>query len=120
MPEFDRTFKIWDYWVSHSQLLLRSPGDLRRPKGSSESLNVDIIFVAVDYIELPTTLSELRLTSDVTTEELQSLEHAIGHAVLPEQVFVLTANGQRHRVVAGAMWVRENDLELMQSSLDRL
>jgi hypothetical protein len=120
MTQFDRKFKIWDYWISHSQLLLRSPDDLRQPKGTSESRNIDIIFVAVDYIELPTTMSELRVTIDATTGELRNVEHAIGRAVVPDHAFVLTANGRRHIVVAGAMEVRENDLELMQSSLDRL
>jgi hypothetical protein len=119
MAQFNRTFKMWDYWVSHSQLLLRSPGDLREPKGSSESRNIDIIFLDVDYIELPAIMCGLELASDATAEELSNVKEIIGDIVSPERMFVLISKGRRHLVVAGGMWVRENDLELMETSLDR-
>jgi hypothetical protein len=119
MTQFNRTFKIWDYWVSHSQLLLRSHGDRREAKGSSESRNIDIMFVDVDYIELPALMYGLEITSNATTEELSNVQQIIGDTVSPDRMFVLISKGRRHIVVAGGMWVRENDLELMETSLDR-
>lgn len=47
-PSFERI------GVSHSQLLLRSPYDAERP-------NVDLKFVAVDYMDLPASLSEIEV-----------------------------------------------------------
>jgi len=119
MQRFDRRFRIWEYWVSHSQLLLRSPGDLRCPADSSRSRNVDVIFVSVSYIELPAIMWDLELT-DPTMADLQKAEQVLGEPVQPEHVFVIVANGRRYLVVAGGMQILENNLELMQSSLERV
>lgn len=77
------------------------------------------MFLDVDYIELSAILCDLELTSDATTEELTNVQQIIGDTVSPDRMFVLISKGRRHLVVAGGMWVRENDLELMETSLDR-
>lgn len=88
--------------VSHSQLLLRSPGDLREPPGSAGARNIDLVFVAVSYVELPTLLPEREL-ADSTAGDIRKA----------------ATQSRRHLIVAGAMTVVNNDLGLMQSSLHR-
>ena len=53
--ESDRTFQLWHYTVSHSQLLLRSP------PGSSHSTRIDILFKCVDRMDVPTSMDGLRI-----------------------------------------------------------
>jgi hypothetical protein len=42
-----RYFQVWEFRVSHQQLLLRSPHDEQHP------LCIDVIFAGVDYFALP-------------------------------------------------------------------
>lgn len=52
---FDRTFQIWEYKVSHSQLLLRSVKD------SSKDTRIDILFKNVGIIFIPTLLAQIKI-----------------------------------------------------------
>ena|SRR5579859_5840830 len=117
--KFNREFKIWDYWVSHSQLLLRSPGDLRYPVGSSESRNIDIRFSGVGYIDLPAVMHDLEIVDSILNDQSMA-EARLGRTLMGEQVFVLISSGRRHLVVATVMVPPyENDHELMISTLER-
>lgn len=118
VTRFERMFQIWEYWVSHAQLLLRSPGDLRCPPGTSEARNLDLMFVGVEYIELPAVIEGLEL-AESSAEDHRVAAQRIGHPVPAGHVFVLATAGRRHLVVAGGLTVLENDRELMQSSLER-
>ena len=51
----DRDFRLWEYRVSHDQLLLRSP------QGETHWRNLDLIFVGVEYLDLPTLLRGVEL-----------------------------------------------------------
>lgn len=108
----ERTFRIWDYRVSHDQLLLRSPA-----RGDADR-NVDIVFVGVEYLNLPSRLEGVTL---ITAEpvEIARAETAVGRQLDPQQVFVLSSGGHRYMVVAVAMNVLENELDLFESSLER-
>lgn len=57
MPEFesDRRFQVWKYTVSHAMLLLRSVKD------DDHDTRVDVLFVAVSRIDVPTTFEGLRI-----------------------------------------------------------
>jgi len=76
------------------------------------------VFVDVDYVELPTLMWELELAAP-TADDLRKAEQAMGEAVPAERVFVIATQARRHLIVAGGMWVLENDLGLMETSLDR-
>ena len=76
------------------------------------------MFVDVDYVELPTLMWELELAAP-TADDLRKAEQAMGEAVPAERVFVIATQARRHLIVAGGMWVLENDLGLMETSLDR-
>lgn len=43
----DRTFQLWDYKVSDGFLLVRSPKD------ATYGLNIDLVFIDVEYISCP-------------------------------------------------------------------
>jgi hypothetical protein len=57
MPEFEsgRRFQVWKYTVSHAMLLLRSVKD------DDHDTRVDVLFVAVSHIDVPTTFEGLRI-----------------------------------------------------------
>ena len=110
MAGFERKFQVWEYWISHSQLLLRSH------KTVTHAQNIDIIFIDVKYIELPTFMTDLEVTAP-SAEDYMKAEQAMGRPVPAERVFAILANGRRHLIVAGRMDVFENELELFQPCL---
>lgn len=118
MSRFNRKFKLWEYWVTHSQLLLRSPGDLREPADSQGRLNIDIEFVDVDYVELPTLMWEMEILKP-SPEDCQKASAAVSREVSAEHIFVIVSQGRRYMIVAGAMQISQNDLELMKTNFDR-
>jgi hypothetical protein len=111
MQRFDPTFRVWDFRVSHDQLLVRSP------KNAQESKNIDIAFVGVEYMDLPTKMRDLVL-NEVGHDDLRKAEDALGRVVPKDQVFAIRANNRNYLVVAAAMKVFENDLEVFESSLE--
>ena len=65
-PEFesDRHFQIWTYGVGHAMLLLRSV------KSEDHATRVDVLFVAVDHLDLPTSFDGLRVERSGDTFQL--------------------------------------------------
>jgi hypothetical protein len=112
MQELGRRFRVWDFRVSHDQLLLRSP------KTSDEPRNFDLIFVGVEYVGMPTKLPELRIV-DTTEDDVRAAERLLAREVPKEWVFVLESQGRRGLIVAAAMKAFENDLGFLESSLEK-
>jgi hypothetical protein len=106
-----RRFEVWEFRVSHEQLLLRSPPTGEQPR------NIDLIFGGVDYVELPSKLGEIQV-SEVTETDLARVRAAHKPDVRPDYVRVLVSKGRRYLVVAADMRVEENDLDLFESSLE--
>lgn len=107
----NREFKLWDFRVSHNQLLLRSP------KTETPQMNIDILFVGVYYLDLPTFVPEPVISVPETSDFLKAQE-ALGRDVKKEELFVIKIGERRHIVVAVAMKIFENDLDLFESSLE--
>lgn len=103
----DREFKIWDYRVSHGSLLIRSP------KGTGISRNVDLVFVGVDYMALPSRLHGAMLSFG-TVEDRMTVTALIGDSYAG-QVYVLVSEECRHFVVAAACQVDENDKDIFDT-----
>jgi len=82
MQRFDRKFKMWDFHITHSQLLLRSHSTVTHPK------NIDIIFGDVDYVELPTILFGLDLV-EAGPEDYRKAEQVMDGPVAAERVFAI-------------------------------
>jgi len=103
-----RIFKVWEYRVSHKQLLLRCP------KSSDSSKNFDVMFYDVQYMELPSVLRRLEIEQP-NQSDIAFVEKRIGKAVGEGQVFVLNSGNQRYIVVAGGAAVSENSMGLFES-----
>jgi hypothetical protein len=95
-----------------TQLLVRSAADIQYPR------NIDIRFGGVRYMELPTTLMHGLELADPLLEDHSRATEIVG-PIPVAQVFVLVSGGRRYLVVALGMWVEENDLPFMTSSLER-
>jgi len=105
----DRHFQLWDYHVSHARMLIRSP------ISSKISTNLDIIFHAVDFLNMPTSFNGLNLTT-VTRDEADrsgAPPDEFGHST----AFRLESEGRIYYIVALACRVLENELDLFDSSL---
>lgn len=107
----DRRFRLWDYNVSHKQMLLRSPGS---PDAGS---NVDIVMWGVEYLDLPTSLDGVAI-APASAEECRRAERALGKALDGSRVFCLDSGDRRSLVVAAGFKVLENDLDPFESSLE--
>lgn len=107
----DRVFKVWEYRVSHAQLLLRSPKSEAHPR------NLDVIFVGVEYLDLPTRLEGIEILPG-DADDVRDAQRGHGKPVGRECVFALSSTGRRHIVVATSVRELANDLDLFESSLE--
>ncbi|WP_417382282.1 hypothetical protein [Gimesia sp.] len=106
-----RDFRIWDFSVHHSRLLIRSQPTL------SHDYNIDLIFTAVDYISVPKHLDKLEIDS-ATREEYQSIQKLFKREITKDDITILVSNGSRHFIAAAGFEISENQLELFDSGLD--
>jgi hypothetical protein len=104
----DRKFRIWEFQVSHSRLLIRSP------KSSLHPMNVDLMFFAVRYVNIPTFLNGIEIV-DVVPDEVSNISAMIGRTVQTSDVFVFLSEGQRFVVVSGAMKISENEMDIFET-----
>jgi len=102
-----RRFQVWEYRVSHASLLIRSP------KSSHFEQNVDIMFVGVEYLRVPSSLQGVVL--DESTDEDLSEVKGVAENVDRGRVHVLISEGNRFIVVASACKVSENDGDIFES-----
>ena len=107
----DRTFRLWDYNVSHKQMLLRSP------KSLEVAMNVDIVLWGVEYLDLATSLQGLMITTP-TREDVTRAGRALGSTVDASQVHCFSSEDRRFVVVASGYKVLRNDLDIFESSLE--
>lgn len=113
----DRTFKVWDYQVSHGQLLVRSPKAPATGNAPDYATNVDIVCVGVEYLALPRALHGLCI-EPATTAEVRSLAYLVGREVNPEHLRMLISQGRRFCVLAASLTVSENDWDIFESPFE--
>jgi hypothetical protein len=107
----ERKFKIWAYTVSHNSLLLRSVMKFQddREYSKETSFNIDIEFWAVEYINLPTTLNNIRISDGIILplyENKNSKKFSKG-----AKVFEIEESGSIYYIVAGGLIVATNKWE---------
>lgn len=90
----ERKFRMWDYRVSHNQLLIRSP------QTPDISTNVDIVFWGVDRVDLPTAFNGLELIKR------------------GEEDFSIGTDSGEYSILASGCKVLENELDIFESSLE--
>ena len=106
-----RTFRLWDYNVSHDQLLLRSPIT------DEHDTNLDVVFWGVRYLQIPTRFQEIQITRG-TNDDSMRLSAILGEAVPLDDIFCLCESATRYLVVAAGYKVLSNRLDLFVSSLE--
>lgn len=107
----DRRFQLWDYTVGHQQMLLRSPAGPGFPK------NIDIAFVGVRYLGIPSTLEGVEI-GEASAEDLAELPDTLRGDSDGSDIHVLRSGGRRYVVVAVNYSVLENELDLDETSLE--
>lgn len=106
-----RRFQFWMYRVSHGELLVRSPRDTENDE------NLDLIFVGVEYVDLPRLLLGIKV--DVPTPaDLNWLAGHVGRSVQASNVTVLETQGRRHLVLASFFKIEMNKLDLFEIPFD--
>ncbi|HEY5312920.1 MAG TPA: hypothetical protein VIK18_10395 [Pirellulales bacterium] len=107
----ERKFRIWDYNVSHNQLLLRSP------KSPEVAKNIDIVFWGVEYIGIPAALDGIEL-AQVEKDDKARRELLPGESREAANVYRLASSQTQYFVVASGFKVLENELDIFDSSLE--
>ena len=108
----DRYFVLFDYLISHGQLLLRS----QKAKGHDQ--NIDIIFFDATYIQVFAYLDgvAIRKTENATGFGYNSVSSYLGHN--NNSLFeVETKLGEKYYIAASFFRVYENELEFGETSL---
>ncbi|WP_310487566.1 hypothetical protein [Chamaesiphon sp. VAR_69_metabat_338] len=108
----ERTFQMWDYHSSHSQLLLRSP---KRP---GITTNIDIKFFGVAYLNIPTIIRGCAI-GEATAAEIEQIDSLLPNRADVNRVFIISSAGNRYPIVAVNYKISENTLDIFQTILDR-
>src|SRR6185295_3956130 len=105
----NRDFQLWDYTVTHKQLLLRSP------RGPNVADNIDIVFWSVRYLNLQTALRGLAIDL-ASTQDAASVEAIFGGA--PDvSVIRIDTSEKQFFIAAGGFRVLQNDRDIFDSTL---
>jgi hypothetical protein len=110
-----RRFQFWEFFVSHSQLLIRSP------KETSADLNIDIVFRGVQYLSLPGGQGfglGLELQEGDGTE-FRRVIPVFPHPSRDSRIFFLCSNGLEFIIVARWLGISETKQDFMISGLER-
>jgi hypothetical protein len=113
----ERTFKVWEYQVSHGQLLIRSPKSPETRTASEQVTNLDLVCHGVKYLAVPRAMKGLELAAP-TDDEVARLASLLGGSVERGEVTVLVSQGRRHFVVASSVSVAENDWDIFESPFE--
>ena len=106
-----RDFKVWDYLVSHKQMVIRSLGP------TEGSANLDFHFRGVEYFRAATVFRGLSVVAP-TAEELDEAKRAMEpRKCEASMVWVLESGRHRHLVVADVLEVSETDYPMMVTAL---
>lgn len=106
--ESARTFRLWEYRVSHDLLLLRSP------KNDQYRTNADVIFRGVEYVELPSLLKGLAIRRGDTTNDATNEQPPAEQRV----VVSVVSGGRRYSIVATALLTRESAGDIFDTKLE--
>jgi len=113
----DRDFKVWEYQVSHGQLLIRSPKAPATTTSPERLTNIDLVFLGVEYMSVPRAFRGLTLAPP-TPPELQNLQATVGKVVEASSVRMLVSGGRRFPVIAASVSVSENDWDIFDSPFE--
>ena len=104
----DRRFTFWYYTVSHSMALLRSAG-----RNGDE--NIDIVFWAVSYIEIPMDMDGIEL-GEPTDADREYISRKAGE--VRGEITVLVQGERKYYIVSAGMKVVRNHLDAFELPFD--
>jgi hypothetical protein len=108
-----RIFQLWEYYVSHGSLLIRSPA------GPGTETSVDIVCVGVEYLAAPRYLDEITVCP-ATGAEVERLESILQKKLSPPlHAWVLESASERFLLVGVALNVREHHGDIFESPFGR-
>lgn len=109
MFQSNRLFKLWDYSVSHQQLLIRSPMTPDIPT------NIDLLFWGVKSLNVETVLRgvEVACTDDCSINSEQLTKFLKNGC----KVFLIQSGGSSMIVVASGFRALENKLDIFESTI---
>jgi len=108
----ERSFKIWTYWVSHQQLLLRSN------KAHNVPTRIDVLFEGALEFHLPTMLDGLsvRLASEDEIRTLHILQESVWSKYKHWKVYLVKGTDFVGYVTAGRCQYHEDEGEYNEPS----
>ncbi len=109
MFQSTRFFKLWDYSVSHQQLLIRSP------MTPDIATNIDIVLWGVKYFEIATILKGIDIAR--TQDQSRISEKAKRFIVDGYEGFVINSGVSNFVIVAAGFRVLENVLDIFESTI---
>ena len=108
----DRYFTVFDFIISHGQLLLRAS------KGDDNIKNIDIIFFGARYIQLFTSLSSISIRIVDKNKDLINYDSVSSFLNNDENyLFEIETNNEKFYIGASYFKVYENELEFNETSL---
>jgi hypothetical protein len=110
----DRTFKIWEYQISHGQLLIRSPKAPATSTSPEFLTNVDLVCLGVEYMAIPRILNGLELL-EPTPAEIQNIEGLLDRKIDSANIKILFSGRKRFPIVASSVSFSENDWDIFES-----
>lgn len=104
MFESARRFRLWEYRVSHNQLLIRSP------KNSDFSTNIDLVFWGVEFLKIPSSFNGLSVRKGSKSDDRLNVKEI--------DSFIFESSGQEFFLEAGGCKILENELDIFEASLE--
>lgn len=107
-------FVFLDYNISHKLLLLRN-----NDSHEYSEPNTDLIFESVFYIDLPTSLQDIRIL-EASDEEVERIEKKIGQTIHKEfglKVYSIESSQSRFYVGCSRFIIKKNNLPFIESSI---
>lgn len=113
----DRTFQVWEYQVSHGQLLIRSPKTPATGTSPGFQTNIDLVCLGVEYMAVPSVLRGFELSAP-TSDEIRYLQVLLGRTIHPDNIKILASDGKRFPVVTSSFSLSENDWDIFESPFE--
>jgi len=112
-----RTFEIWDYQISHGQLLIRSPKNTKASSQPFQMNNIDLVFLDVNYMFLPDRLEGLEITTP-NDSEISSVNSFLEQSVPTKHFHILKSGNKRFCVVSFFIQITENNWDIYDSPFE--
>jgi hypothetical protein len=113
----ERLFKLWEYQISHGQLLIRSPKQPATGNAPERTTNVDLVCMGVEYMAVPRLFNGIEVEA-ATPREIAELESVLGTDINPKLARILASGGKRYPIVASSFAFHENDWDIFESPFE--